>query len=119
VLQESEAARDIVDGPDRGRRTAAWFEARRAFACHGHDRDRIRSGRRDANAATATAGRDDTRHDDTRHDCTGRENTARIDVTFIDVTFIDVTFIDVAFIGLACTDARVGSAGGGAVDRVP
>ncbi len=100
VLQGSEAARGIVDGPDQGRRTAIWFEASRAFACDGHDRVRIRSGRRDADAATATAGRDDT-----GHDCTGCENTARIDVAFIDVTCV----------GLAC----IGGAGGDAIHRVP
>jgi hypothetical protein len=111
VLQGSEAARAIVDRPNGGRGTAARFEARRAFARDGHDGIGIRSGRRDADAATATAGRDDT---DAGHDGTGRENTARIDVAFIDLAFIDLAFID-----LACADARIGSAGDGAVDRVP
>jgi hypothetical protein len=115
VLQRSEAARAIAGSSDGGRRAAARFAARRDFARDGSDRVCVRSGRRNADAATATAGRDstDTGRDEAgrgnaRSDNTGRENTARIGVAFIESAFID----------LACVDARIGGAGVGAIDRV-
>jgi hypothetical protein len=100
VLQRSEAAQAIAGSSDGGRGTPSRFEARRDFARDGSDRVCVCSGRRNTDAATATAGRDSTD--------TGRENTARIGVAFIDL----------ARSGLACVDARIGGAGVGAIDRV-
>jgi hypothetical protein len=110
VLQRSEAARAIAGSSDGGRRAAARFAARRDFARDGSDRVCVCSGRRNTDAATATAGRDstDTGRNSAGRDNTGRENTARIGVAFIDL----------ARSGLACVDARIGGAGVGAIDRV-